>query len=131
MLLSNQILDLFLARLNLLVGFCDRQMVFGVVWLFKRLLWFLRDDRVYGHKCVVTSATPCSELIFGEARVELAPGYEWFVLIRHRRAFLPKKLLPIGDPRLLTVGLCSTPLIPLVSIIRLRVLLIAVNLGSR
>ena len=105
-------------------------MVFGVVWLFKRLLWFLRNNSVYRHKGVVALPAPCSELVLGEARVELAPGYEWLVLIRHRRALLPKLPLPIGYPRLLTAGLGTTSLISLIPI-RLHVLRIAVNLSSK
>ena len=127
MLLRNQVLGLFLCRLNLLVDFGDRQMVFGVVRLFKRLLWFIRNDRVHGHIGVVASTAPCSELVFGKARVELAPGYEWLILLRHLLSFLSELLLTIGDLWLLTAGLGTTSLIPLVSI-RLQVLFIAVIL---
>ena len=125
MLLSNQVLGLFLRRFNLLVDFGDCQMIFGVVRLFKRLLWFIRNDRVHGHIGVVASTAPCSELVFGKARVELAPGYEWLILFRHLLSFLSELLFTIGDLWLLTAGLGTTSLIPLVTI-RLEVLFIAV-----
>ena len=83
MLLSYEVLGLLLARFNLLVDFGDCQMIFGVIRLLKRLLWFIRNDRVHGNIGVVASTAPCSELVFGEARVELFPGYEWLVLLRH------------------------------------------------
>ena len=103
-------------------------MVFGVVRLFKRLLWHLWNDRIHGDKGVVASLPPCSELVFGKARVELAFRYEWLVLFRHRCSFLPELSFSIGNPWLLTAGLGTTSLIPLVSI-RLHVLYIAVILG--
>ena len=82
-MLSDEVLGLLLACLNLLVDFGDCQMVFGVIRLLKRLLWLIRNDRVHGNIGVVASTAPCSELVFGEARVELFPGYEWLVLFRH------------------------------------------------
>ena len=98
----------------------------SVVWLLSRLRWFCRNDRVYGHIDVVAFAAPLSELVFSEARVELAPGFEGFVLFRHRRTYLLELLLTIGD-FLLTSGLVVTSLIPLVTI-RLPVLRFAVSL---
>ena len=83
MLLGNEVLGLLLTRLNLLIDFGDRQMIFGIIRFLKRLLWLIRNDRVHGNIGVVASTAPCSELVFGEARVELFPGYEWLVLLRH------------------------------------------------
>ena len=128
MLLSNQVLGLFLGRFYLLVDLCDCQMVFSVIRLFKRCLWFVRNDRVHGHIGAVASFAPCSELVFGKAWVELAPGYKWLILFRHRRTFLPELLLTIRDLWLLSTGLSTTTLIPLVSI-GLNVLRIAIILG--